>query len=89
MSLQQQSDKLLQALDTWRHLWDDTIGKLADSDRKWLGVAQHVSDLEHLMTRILEVGAGSEASTSKYLRRIPSVGTREIHEFIQEFVLKV
>jgi hypothetical protein len=87
--MEQQSIKLLQALDTWRHLWDDTIGKLADSDRKWLGVAQHVSDLEHLMRRILEVGAGPQASASKYLQRIPSVGTREIHEFIQDFVVKV
>jgi hypothetical protein len=89
MSLQQQSTKLLQALDVWRHLWDETIGKLADSDRKWLGVAQHVSDLEHLMRRIVEVASGPQASASKYLQRIPPIGTKEIHEFIQDFVVNV
>lgn len=56
---------------------------LADNDRKWLGVANHVSDLERLTTRIIEVATGPDASSSPYLRRIPTLGVREIHEFIR------
>lgn len=62
---------------------------LADNDRKWLGVANHVSDLERLATRIIEVATGPEASSSPYLRRIPTLGVREIHEFIRNFAAKV
>jgi hypothetical protein len=91
MSLVQQSGRLLAALDTWRYLWNETIEKLAENERAWLGVARHISDLERLTRRIIEVAApGSRASdTSRYLQRIPSCGMREIHEFMQEFVVKV
>jgi hypothetical protein len=89
MSLPRQSEQLLKALDTWRHLWDEKIEKLADNERAWLGVARHVSDLEHLTRRIVEVAAaGSQASAaSRYLQRIPSCGMREIHDFMREFVV--
>jgi hypothetical protein len=89
-SLVQQSGRLLAALDTWRYLWNETIEKLAENERAWLGVARHISDLERLTRRIIEVAApGSRASdTSRYLQRIPSCGMREIHEFMQEFVVK-
>lgn len=86
MSLKQQSSHLLLALDTWRQLWHSTMEQLADHARKWLGVAQHIADLEYLMRRTIEVAVGPEASNSKYLQRIPSVGTGEIHEFMQNFV---
>jgi hypothetical protein len=90
MSLVQQSGRLLAALDTWRHLWNDTIEKLAENERAWLGVARHVSDLERLTRRIIEVAADESqtSATSKYLQRIPSCGMREIHEFMREFVVK-
>lgn len=89
LSLSQQSPALLGALATWRQLWNSTISKLADADRKSLGVAQHVSDLEHLMRTTIEVAIGPEAQTSKYLQRIPSVGTGEIHEFMRNFGEKI
>ena len=90
MSLTHQSGRLLQALDTWRRLWNDAIANLAEADRKWLGVAKHVSDLESLTRRIIEVAvAGSQAPvTSKYLQRIPSFGMRKIHEFMQDFIAR-
>lgn len=89
MSLVQQSGWLLTALDTWRHLWDETIEKLEENERARLGVARHVSDLENLTRRIIEVAAGeSQASaTSRYLQRIPSCGMKEIHEFMRDFVV--
>jgi hypothetical protein len=89
MSLALQSERLLQALDTWRCCWDDTIENLPETDRLWLGVARHVSDLEQLTRRIVEVAvADSPASfSSRYLQRIPSFRMREIHEFMRDFVV--
>lgn len=89
MCLTQQSEKLLQALDTWRRLWDDAIEDLAEADRIWLGVAKHVSDLELLTRRIIQVAVTKAPAsfTSEYLQRIPSCGMREIHEFMREFVV--
>ncbi|KAF2717113.1 hypothetical protein K431DRAFT_341588 [Polychaeton citri CBS 116435] len=88
MNFTQQSSTLLRALNTWRGLWCQAIEQLAHEDRKWLGVAKNVSDLEYLTQRIIEVAAGSEAASSRYLQRVPSLGTREIHEFMQMFVSK-
>lgn len=89
MTLTQQSPKLLRALDTWRDLWYKTIEQLGDEERRWLGVANHVSDLECLTRRIIEVAIGPEAASSRYLQRVPSSGTRNIHEFMRVFVSKV
>ena len=86
MNLTQQSSNLLRALNSWRQLWRKALEQLADDDRKWLGVANNVSDLECLTRRIVEVATGSEAVTSRYLRRAPSCGTRELHEFMREFM---
>lgn len=86
MTLAEHSEKLLRRLQTWRHLWNTTIDRLPDKDRKLLGVAKHVCDLEYLTRRIIKVGISPEASSSQYLRRIPSTGVQEIHEFIRDFV---
>jgi hypothetical protein len=88
MTLAQQSSGLLRAFDTWQLLWRKALEQLADDDRKWLGVANNVSDLECLTRRIIEVAVGPHASSSRYLQRVPSFGTREIHEFMRDFVLK-
>lgn len=88
MLFPQPTAKFLQALNTWRSLWHKTIDRLADGERKWLGVANHVSDLEHLTRRIIEVADGPQAKDSRYLQRIPSFGTRDIHEFMKAFVSK-
>jgi len=58
------------------------------SQCKWLGVSKHVPDLEHLTKRIIEVAVSPEASSSRYLQRVPSCSAREMHKFIQEFILK-
>lgn len=86
MNLARQSEDLLRALETWQKLWCEGLEQLADDDRKWLGVANNVSDLAHLTRRIIEVAAGPQAASSRYLQRIPSYGTRELHEFMQVFV---
>ena len=88
MTLAQQSPSLLHALDTWQQLWRKALEQLADDDRKWLGVANCVSDLEYLTRRIVEVAVGPQAISSRYLQRVPSFGTRELHEFLREFVSK-
>ena len=88
MALAQQSQSLLRALDTWQHLWGRALEQLADEDRKWLGVANHVSDLAHLTRRIIQIAIGPQAASSRYLQRIPSPGTRELHEFMRVFVLE-
>jgi hypothetical protein len=64
------------------------LEQLADDDRKWLGVANNVSDLAHLTRRIIEVAAGPQAASSRYLQRIPSFGTRELHEFMRHFMFQ-
>ena len=86
MNLPRQSKSLLHALETWQKLWSDALERLADDDRKWLGVANNVSDLVHLTRRIIVVAAGPQAASSRYLQRIPSYGTRELHEFMRVFV---
>jgi hypothetical protein len=86
MNLARQSKGLLHALETWQKLWCEALEQLADDDRKWLGVANNVSDLAHLTRRIIEVAAGPQASSSRYLQRIPSFGTRDLHEFMRVFV---
>jgi hypothetical protein len=88
MTLKKQSTNFLYALDTWQQLWRKALKQLTDDDRKWLGVANNVSDLESLTRRIIEVAVGPYAASSRYLRRVPSFGTREIHEFMREFVSK-
>ena len=88
MNLDRQSQDLLNALETWQKLWSEVLEQLADDDRKWLGVANNVSDLAHLTRRIIEVAAGPQAASSRYLQRVPSFGTRELHEFMREFVSK-
>ena len=89
MTLAKQSPILLRALDIWQNLWCEALEQLAEDDRKWLGVANNVSDLAHLTRRIIEVAAGPEATSSRYLQRVPSFGTKELHEFMREFVSKV
>lgn len=86
MNLPRQSKGLLHSLETWQKLWSDALERLADDDRKWLGVANNVSDLAHLTRRIIVVAAGPQAASSRYLQRIPSYGTRELHEFMRAFV---
>lgn len=86
MTLVQQSQPLLHALDTWQHFWNKALEQLADEDRKWLGVANNVSDLAHLTRRVIEVAVGPQADSSRYLQRIPSLGTKELHQFMREFV---
>ena len=85
MNLARQSKGLLHALETWQKLWSDALERLADDDRKWLGVANNVSDLAHLTRRIIEVSIGPQAASSRYLQRIPSFGTKELHQFMREF----
>jgi hypothetical protein len=85
MTLLKQSQSLLHALDTWQQLWGRALEQLADEDRKWLGVANNVSDLAHLTRRIIEVSIGPQAASSRYLQRIPSFGTKELHQFMREF----
>jgi len=86
MTLVKQSSSLLHALDIWQKLWGRALEQLADEDRKWLGVANNVSDLAHLTRRIVEAAVSPQAASSRYLQRIPSFGTRELHEFMREFV---
>ncbi|KAF2165608.1 hypothetical protein M409DRAFT_55505 [Zasmidium cellare ATCC 36951] len=86
MALIDQSLKVLKALSTWRRLWANAISSLSDGDRQWLGVAKHVSDLEYLTQRIVEVAVSPQAASSPYLRRIPSSGARIVHEFIRDYV---
>lgn len=88
MALAKQSQSLLQALDIWQQLWERALEQLAEDDWKWLGVANNVSDLAHLTRRIIEVAVGPQAASSRYLQRIPSFGTRELHEFMRMFVLE-
>jgi hypothetical protein len=88
MALAKQASSLLHALDMWQELWRRVLEQLADDDRKWLGVANNVSDLAHLTRRIIEVAIGPQAASSRYLQRIPSFGTKEVHEFLRVFVLK-
>ena len=88
MTLAQSYERFTHALDTWQQLWRKALGQLADDDRRWLGVAHNVSDLECLTRRIIEVAVGPRAPASRYLQRVPSFGTREIHEFMRDFVLK-
>jgi hypothetical protein len=88
MTLVQLSQRILHALCTWQEFWCKALEQLADDDRKWLGVANNVSDLAHLTRRIIEVAAGPEATSSRYLQRVPSFGTRELHEFMRDFVSK-
>lgn len=86
MNLARQSQDLLRALETWQKLWHEALEQVADEDRRWLGVASNVSDLAHLTRRIIEVAAEPQAVSSRYLQRIPSYGTRELHEFMRVFV---
>jgi len=88
MALAQQSQALVRALDTWQILWRKALRHLTDDDRKWLGVANNVADLEYLTRRIIEVAVGPHAGSSRYLQRAPSFGTRELHVFMREFVSK-
>ena len=88
MNLIKQSEALVHALETWQKLWCEALEHLADNERKWLGVANNVSDLAHLTRRIIEVATGPQAASSRYLQRIPSFGTRELHDFIRQFLFK-
>ncbi|KAI1880220.1 hypothetical protein JX265_001841 [Neoarthrinium moseri] len=88
MFLKQQSDKLLQTLDIWRHLWERALERIPNDHRKWLGVAKNVPDIEYLSRRVIEISASPEASSSRYLQRLPSRGARDIHEFIKDFISK-
>lgn len=90
MKLTSESQKLLQTLTTWRCLWDKTTSRLSENERMRLGVAHIVSDLAYLTRKIVEIASAGDAaaSTSRYLRRIPSYGTGTLHEFIREFITK-
>jgi hypothetical protein len=89
MNLKLQSPSLLRALDIWQELWRNAVARLAEDDRKWLGVAHNIPDLAALTKLNIQVAIGPEAASSKYLQRIPSSGTKEIHEFMREFVIKL
>lgn len=88
MFLAEQSGKLLEKLGTWRDHWMRAMQKSSNDDHKWLGVAKNVPDLEYLSRRIIEVAVSPEAGLSSYLHRIPSTDTRELHEFIHDFISK-
>ena len=86
MCLEQQSQKLLQALSKWGCLWERAIGKIPVDLRKWLGVSKNVSDLAHISRRIVEVAISPEAESCRYLQRVPTLGARgEMYEFMRKF----
>ncbi|KAH9886876.1 hypothetical protein F4778DRAFT_443364 [Xylariomycetidae sp. FL2044] len=89
MSLDQQSEKLIRALKTWRLLWGQAMEKMPNHQHKWLGVTKNLPDIEILTRRIIEVAVGPDASSSRYLQRVQSCGSREIHEFIRRFISKI
>ncbi|KAI1176690.1 hypothetical protein F4777DRAFT_577799 [Nemania sp. FL0916] len=86
MFLARESDRLLQTLGAWRRLWERAVEKCPESQRKWLGVAKNLPDIEYLSRRIVEVSVGPEADSSRYLHRIPSCDAGAIHEFIRDFI---
>ncbi|KAI0409645.1 hypothetical protein F4802DRAFT_604323 [Xylaria palmicola] len=86
MSLARQSEKMLQAFRMWRYLWERAIDNCPETQRKWLGVAKNLPDIEYLSRRIIEVSVGPAAVSSRYLQRVPSYGAREIHEFIRDLI---
>jgi len=88
MSLAQQSEKLLQTLETWRYLWGRAVAKIPSDHQKWLGVAKNVPNVEYLSRRIIEVAVTPEARSSRYLQRMPSHHVRELHEFIERFIAR-
>ncbi|KAK7910691.1 hypothetical protein PG985_013172 [Apiospora marii] len=84
--LPQQSSRLLQAMETWRHLWGRALDKIPESHSRYLGIAKNIPDIEHLSRRIIEVAGTPEGDSSIYLQRIPSFSSREIHQFIRRFI---
>ena len=88
MLLPNQSSKLLQALSTWRTLWESALQKMPESHRMWLGVARYVDGIEYLSRRVIEVAVSPEVRPLHYLQRIPTYNTKELHDFIRDFVAK-
>lgn len=86
MVLADQSTKILRTLQHWRCLWERALRSLSDDERMKFGVANIVSGLECLTRKIVETAVSDEANFSLYLRRAPSHGTKELHEFIKVFV---
>ncbi|KAK8066858.1 hypothetical protein PG997_013605 [Apiospora hydei] len=85
MALPQQAERLLQMLNTWRYLWERAWDKVPHDHLRYLGIARNIPDIECLSRRIIEVAASSEGSTSRYLQRVPSYSSKDIHEFIRDF----
>ncbi|KAK7965855.1 uncharacterized protein PG986_000132 [Apiospora aurea] len=85
MSLPQQSKGLLHTLSTWRCLWERALDKVPKTHLRYVGIARNISEIEYLSRRIIEVAASSEGSASRYLQRVPSYSSEDIHEFIRDF----
>lgn len=89
MCLPQQSKKLLHTLHTWRDLWRRALEQLPRNHLKYLGIAKTIPDIEYLSRRIIEVAVSSDGASSRYLQRVPSYISREIHSFILDFATNI
>ncbi|TLD21078.1 hypothetical protein PspLS_09275 [Pyricularia sp. CBS 133598] len=89
MALPQQSINLLQALSRWKHLWERALERTSPHYRQYLGMAKNIPAIEHLSRRIVQVATGPRAGSSRYLERVPSYGAKELHSFMQDFMLDV
>lgn len=53
-----------------------------------LGVARVLSALELLTRKIVEVAVSDASSSSQYLQRVPAFDTKDLHTFIDTFVME-
>ncbi|KAM0715724.1 hypothetical protein Q7P37_009224 [Cladosporium fusiforme] len=88
ITLTYQSSNVLQALRRWRYLWNNGINELSETDRMKLGVARVLSALELLTRKIVEVAVSDASSSSRYLQRVPAFDTKDLHTFIDTFVME-
>ncbi len=71
MLLAQQADQILHALSSLRQLWSHKLAVLQGEELKWLGAAQHLTDLERLSQCIIDRELWTDFSDSSRSRYDP------------------
>lgn len=75
---------LLRALDRWDTIWDASMRRFSDEQRKWIGLARTAPEVSWLSRKILETNEREVGKKLAYFERVPGYVAEAAYDLIRE-----
>ena len=75
---------LLRALDRWDAIWDASMRRFSDEQRKWMGLARTTPEVSWLLRKILETNEREVRKKLAYFQRVPGYVAEAAYDLIRE-----